>query len=58
MDLGNYHLVINGFWGEKFGDFEIMDEVLVALVIKGEVEVDQFVYVQVLEAGVVGDRDG
>ena len=35
-----------------------MDEELVTLIIEGEIEVDKFVDVKVLEAGVVGDVDG
>ena len=35
-----------------------MDEELVALIVEGEIEVDQFVDVEVLKAGVVGDVDG
>jgi hypothetical protein len=57
VDLGHNDLVDNGLGGEQFGYFEVVDEQLVALVVEGEVKVDQLVDVQVLQPRQVGQRD-
>lgn len=57
MYFWDYHLVNYRLWREQLGDLEVMDEEFVALVVEGEVEVDQFVNVEVLKSGVVRNVD-
>jgi len=51
MHFWHYDLINYWFGGQKFCYFEVMNEELVTLVIKGEVEVDKFVDVQILQSG-------
>jgi hypothetical protein len=55
--MGHQHVVDYGFGRTEFGDLEVVDEEFVVLVIEGEVEIHQFVHVQVLQARVVRDDD-
>jgi hypothetical protein len=41
-------LIEDRLWRKQFGDFEVVDKELVTLIIEGEIEVDQFVDIEIL----------